>query len=98
MEVKNEGNFQVISLTQSDMESQEVMDGFKQLMDAQFGHYEEKVKDVMTELEVDQFCAVDVVYLRSRSRWTPQLEEELVQLHRRGIRPNIFEWPGANQG
>jgi hypothetical protein len=44
------------------------------------------------ELSVSLGCARDIIYLRSRSRWTPKLEAELIQLHSKGVPPNICKF------
>lgn len=43
-----------------------------------------------------QSCAADVRYLRSRSRWTQELEDELIRLHKEGKPPNMNEF-GCSQ-
>lgn len=40
----------------------------------------------------DYGCAMDVWYLRTRSRWTQELESKLIQLHQAGTPPNINEF------
>lgn len=44
---------------------------------------------------------VDIWYLRTRSRHTPELEAKLIEFHRKGIRPNINEfdkhWVAENE-
>lgn len=44
------------------------------------------------ELQVSEACAWDVWYLRSRSRWTQNLENELIQLHKDGNPPNMCDF------
>lgn len=44
------------------------------------------------ELNCSVSCAMDVWYLRTRSRWTQQLEEQLIQLHKEGKKPNMCEF------
>ncbi len=43
-------------------------------------------------LNISLACADDVIYLRSRQRHTPELEQELIALHKAGTPPNIFEF------
>lgn len=50
------------------------------------------VNKLATELNVSESCAADVYYLRSRSRWTQELEDKLIELHRKGTPPNICEF------
>lgn len=51
-----------------------------------------EIRALAEELGVGEDCAADVCYLRTRSRWTPELENELVRLWGQGIRPNIYEF------
>jgi len=48
--------------------------------------------DLAKELDCSKGCATDVWYLRSQSRWTPELEAELIRLHKEGAPPNICEF------
>lgn len=49
-------------------------------------------QELARELGVSEACACDIQYLRTRSRWTEELEDELIELHRNGEAPNIFEF------
>lgn len=44
------------------------------------------------KLGVSVECASDVIYLRSRSRWTQELEDKLIQAHKNGESVNVFEF------
>lgn len=50
------------------------------------------VEVVMSAHEVSEDCAVDILYLRTRNRWTVDLEKELINLHKAGTPPNIMEF------
>lgn len=52
----------------------------------------EEIKVIASELNVSESCAGDVWYLRQRSRWTTELESELIRLHRAGTPPNLMEF------
>lgn len=54
--------------------------------------YDEAIKSLSKELNVSEGCANDVFYLRSRSRWTQELEDQLIELHRKGTPPDIYEF------
>lgn len=41
---------------------------------------------------VSEVCVNDVEYLRSRSRWTDELELELIELHEAGKPPNVNDF------
>ena len=68
------------------------MEEFNKLMDLL---RDETTKDIQTlaeKLNVSENCASAVFYLRSRSRWTQELEDELIRLHKSGTPPNICEF------
>ena len=39
---------------------------------------------------LDHCLAADIQYFRTTSRWTPELEKELIILHKQNTPPNIF--------
>jgi hypothetical protein len=51
------------------------------------------IQQLAKDLDVSDACAADVYYLRTRSRHTPELELELIRLHKEGNPPNICDWP-----
>lgn len=53
----------------------------------------EHICEIASELRISHDCALDVVYLRTRSRWSEENEAELIRLHSIGQAPNIMEWP-----
>jgi hypothetical protein len=48
------------------------------------------------KLGISYDLASDIIYLRSRSRWTFDKEQKLIELGKRGIRPNIMDWDGED--
>lgn len=66
---------------------------FQDAMDALHEATKKYIRKLALELEVGEECASDVWYLRTRSRWSEELEAKLIQLHRDGNPPNVFEWP-----
>lgn len=44
------------------------------------------------ELDCSVPCAMNVWYLRQRSRWTQELEDRLIELHDLGTPPNMCEF------
>lgn len=75
-----------------DPNDEEQMKAMQTFMDAMADSYERDCLSVAQELHLSEQCACDVVYLRGRSRWTEELEAELIRLHRAGTPPNIFEF------
>jgi hypothetical protein len=57
-----------------------------------YNELEEYYKSLAEELGCSFACAVDVWYLRQRSRWTQELENELIRLYNEGTPPNICEF------
>lgn len=77
-----------------DPEDKEGMAAFYDLMNGIQDATIEYIKKLAKELDVSEYCASDVYYLRTRSRHTPELEIELINLHKNGTPPpNIFNWP-----
>ncbi len=50
------------------------------------------LNSIMNERGVSEDCAMDIAYLRSRFRHTPDLENELIDLHRNGTPPNMSDF------
>lgn len=50
--------------------------------------YEEKIAK---ELNVSIECACDIAYLRTRSRWTQEKENKLIQSHKEGKPLNVLD-------
>jgi len=69
------------------------MDEFQLAMNAWHDEQVKHMQNVAKELGISESCANDVVYLRTRSRWSEELELELIKLHNEGNPPNIFDWP-----
>ena len=70
-------------------------DGFEKLHALIDFIHEERVKEeklFAQERGISHACASDVLYLRTRSRWSHELEEELIRLHKEGTPPNIFDF------
>lgn len=67
-------------------------DSLNEMMGTIHSSYEIEIKKIATELEVSDSCAMDIFYLRGRSRWTQELEDELIELHKNGSPPNICEF------
>lgn len=63
-------------------------DFFKAMADG----YDVEVADVAGELGVSNDIAADVVYLRTRSRWTPELEVELIRRRQTGESINMCDF------
>lgn len=66
----------------------------QKIMDDSIDYYWKQVDEVMSAFGVSEKYAKSIVYLRSRSRWTPELESQLIQMCRDDEPcPNMCEWP-----
>jgi hypothetical protein len=81
-----------ISFTGEQISKPGFKDAIQDLMNAGFAHMNDEQARVAKELNVSDSCASDVVYLRTRSRWTQELEETLIALHAAQVPPNIMEF------
>ncbi len=53
-----------------------------------------KIINIMEEYNIDNTYATCIWYLRTRKRWTIELENKLIQMYRDGIEaPNMSDWP-----
>ena len=67
-------------------------DKLQEFMDKAQDETEKYIEGLAKNLGVTYDCACDVWYLRTRSRWTQELEDELIRLHKQGYRPNMCEF------
>lgn len=71
----------------------EKMEAFQELMDKINEAHNQAIIDLAEELNISYDAASDVMHLRSRSKWTPELEQQLLTEHKAGKTINIMEWP-----
>lgn len=81
-----------IELTEADLACEETMNKFQSVMDEYQESFVKYIQSVANELEITDDCASSVVYLRSRSRWSQELEDELISLYRKGTPPNMCDF------
>lgn len=56
------------------------------------------VQSFAIKLGITEACAYDVLYLRTRHRWTQELEDQLIALHKAGTPPeSIYEYGVTEQ-
>lgn len=83
-----------IHLTNDDLNNKEKMDAFQELMNAGMDETVKEIERVAEELKVNDSFASAIVYLRTRSRWTQELENKLVEMAKAGEScPNMMGWP-----
>ncbi len=68
----------------------QVMQSF---MNATAAFHNDEVERLQRELNISAQCAMDVSYLRTRSRHTPELEKRLIAEHREGKVILVCDWP-----
>ena len=81
-----------ISFSNEDLQNEELMKDFQDAMDSYHKEMVDHIIKIAEELGVSTGCAADVVYLRTRSRWTQELENELIRRSKEGISTNVCEF------
>lgn len=71
----------------------QTQEDWNKVQDDYYNEMEEYLKSLAEELGCSVACAGDVWYLRQRSRWSQELENELIRLYNEGTPPNICEFP-----
>ena len=72
----------------------EAMDKFQDAMNEIQDAYVVEQKRIAEEFDVSMVCAVNIWYLRTRSRWTEELENELIRRDTADEpAPNMCEYP-----
>lgn len=62
------------------------------------GFPESEAEKLSREMSVSRICAADIIYLRTRSRWSQELESKLIQMHAENKRPNMNEFGCSKKG
>lgn len=78
--------------TEFDMNDPTQAAAFNEFMGEVQDGYAAQIATIEKQLGISHACAIDVWYLRSRSRHTPALEAELIRLHAAGTPPNINDF------
>jgi len=81
-------------VTIPDVNDKDAMDAFQRMMDEIADAAHREVDEVSCLLGIPMSFAWAIQYLRTRSRWTQELEDQLIQMGKRGeVCPNMMEWP-----
>lgn len=78
--------------------STEQLDIAQQFMDLTAKHHVQEEQKIVEQYKCSDACAMDVSYLRTRSRWSPELEARLVKEHSEGKKIMICDWPDHVDG
>lgn len=73
--------------------NKEQLEIIQKIMDKSAEYWNNEVLKVMEEYNLSYKGASDVLYLRSRSRWSKENEENLIKIYQSGDSVNIFDWP-----
>ena len=76
----------------NEVSENEAWDKLQTIIDEVFNDYRIHIEEMAAKLGISLACAHNIFYLRERSRWTQDLEDELIRLHKEGNPPNIFEF------
>ncbi len=83
----------VISLTLPEQDDEKGWEQFQNLMDSINEATVNEERKVAEEFGVSFNCAMNIVYLRGRSRWTQKLEDNLIHLDKSGQeQPSINDY------
>jgi len=75
------------------VDSEKGWDQLQKFMDALADQWDKNSEKLAKELGVSLSCATNIQYLRTRSRWTPKLEQKLIDIDKNGgQQPNICEF------
>jgi len=87
-----------IEMNEKDLENKEAMDALNDFMDEWQDAMVKYILEEAKRLGVSDKCAGDIIYLRTRSRWTQELEDELIRMDKAGEpAPNMCDY-GCNGG
>ena len=85
-----------IKLNNDDLQDKQNMKVLQDFMDEVINELNKETNKIANELNVSIRCASDIVYLRTRSRWSEKLESELIELYKNGNPPNIYDFGCKN--
>jgi len=84
---------EVFEVNLKDIDKKDAWKQLQKFMDELYDSMSETAATLAIELNVSEGCAVNILYLRSRSRWTEDLEQQLIEMDKKGIQPNMCEFP-----
>lgn len=85
------------ALKATDIFTSEGMKAMQKLFDLTTSHHNQEIAQLVAT-GLSEGCAADVSYLRTRSRWTPELERRLIESHKAGRTVMICDWPYHEDG
>ena len=84
----------VLEMTEEDASDPGSMLVITNLIAKQQQHWDEECREIAGLYGVSPLWAAAIWYLRQRSRWTQELENQLIEMAHNGEEvPNMFEWP-----
>ena len=84
----------VMRITQEDIDDPGTRQVIENLFEKQQREWNRQTDELAVTYDISFLWADCIVYLRTRSRWTQELEDRLLAMAQNGeIPPNMFEWP-----
>lgn len=84
----------IIELGPSDLNNPERMLDLNELMDKLQMVYIQEIQAIAQKFDIPDSYASCIWYLRTRSRWTQELEDKLISMSKNSEPcPNMCEWP-----
>ncbi len=84
----------VLHLNSEDFNDPGTMEVVNHLMEEIQNGYVKEIQIIAHDLNLNDTYAMCIWYLRTRSRWTQELENKLIEMCREGLDPpNMNEWP-----
>lgn len=95
MQIENQGKVLVLNL--GDNPTKEEINNFQNILNVGADMTNNEISGIAKINNVSESCAADIYYLRTRSRWSKALEEELITLHKAGTPPNMNEFGSTKE-
>jgi len=84
----------VFSIDLQKVDEEGTWEQLQEFMDKLADMWNKNVDELAKKLNVSHSCASNIQYLRTRSQWTQELEQRLIDIDRSGNQqPNICEFP-----
>lgn len=94
MDLKKAKETGILEITKEDMDDPGTIKMVQHFLNKQQDEYVKQEQEIQDTLNVSEPYALAIWYLRTRSRWTQELEDKLIQMHNDGEKcPNMNEWP-----
>ena len=86
-----------ISLSAQALQNPETKAAIQVVTDVAAQAWVDEHDKLVKELGLSEKCVSDILYLRTRSRWSQELENDLIRRHKAGEEINIFEFGSTSE-